>query len=83
MDDMREQMDLANEISEAISQPAIFGAEFDEEELNDELELLEQEELDAKLLDTGLTGAPSVPSGGIPGKNNSTFMFQAVLKIII
>ncbi|KAJ3414085.1 ESCRT-III subunit protein snf7 [Chytridiales sp. JEL 0842] len=66
MDDIREQMDLANELADAISQPVNFGVEFDEEELNEELELLEQEELDAKLLDTGLganlSAAPSVPT---------------------
>ncbi|KAI9003884.1 Snf7-domain-containing protein [Hyaloraphidium curvatum] len=66
MDDIREQMDLANEISDAISQPVGFGVEFDEEELNAELEELEQETLDEKLLDAGKTeqvGAlPSVPS---------------------
>ncbi|KAJ3310176.1 ESCRT-III subunit protein snf7 [Blyttiomyces sp. JEL0837] len=65
MDDIREQMDLANELSEAISQPVNFGIDFDEDELNQELELLEQEELDAKLLDTGLgaglEGMPAVP----------------------
>ncbi|KAJ1798847.1 ESCRT-III subunit protein snf7 [Coemansia sp. RSA 2399] len=51
MDDIREQMDLANEISDAISQPQLFGAELDDDELNAELEELEQEELDKKLLD--------------------------------
>ncbi|KAJ2558273.1 ESCRT-III subunit protein snf7 [Coemansia sp. RSA 1933] len=51
MDEIREQMDLANEISDAISQPQMFGAEMDEDELNAELEELEQEELDKKLLD--------------------------------
>lgn len=75
MDDIREQMDLANEISEAISQPVNFGVEFDDEELNEELELLEQEDLDARLLDTAgvtdvglgdLEAAPGVPST-IPG----------------
>ncbi|KAJ2396133.1 ESCRT-III subunit protein snf7 [Coemansia sp. RSA 2559] len=44
-------MDLANEISDAISQPQLFGAELDDDELNAELEELEQEELDKKLLD--------------------------------
>lgn len=68
MDDIRDQMDLANEISEAISQPVGFGAEFDEDELNQELEDLEQEELDEKLLDTGIDLAPSVPSISIPGR---------------
>ncbi len=69
MDEIREQMDLANEISEAISQPVNFGFEFDEDELAEELELLEQEELDAKLLDTtgmSLETAPSVPSTAVP-----------------
>ncbi|KNC96164.1 ESCRT-III subunit protein SNF7 [Spizellomyces punctatus DAOM BR117] len=74
MDDIREQMDLANEISEAISQPVNFGVEFDEEELNEELELLEQEDLDARLLDTAGVGvdlgqveaAPAVPKIAVP-----------------
>ncbi|RKP25682.1 Snf7 family, partial [Syncephalis pseudoplumigaleata] len=50
MDDIREQMDLLNEISGAISQPLTLGAELDEDELEAELEALEQEELDEKLL---------------------------------
>lgn len=70
MDDIREQMDLANEISDAISQPVGFGVEFDEEELNAELEELEQEALDEKLLETGkgeqVGALPSVPSA-VPG----------------
>ena len=67
MDDIRDQMDLANEISDAISQPVGFGVEFDEDELTKELEDLEQEELDAKLLDTGIEEAPLVPSTSVPG----------------
>ncbi len=67
MDDIREQMDLANEISEAISQPVGLGVDFDEDELNQELEDLEQEELDAKLLDTGVDlNLPTVPTS-VPG----------------
>lgn len=74
MDEIREQMDLASEISEAISQPVGFGLDLDEvregiglvymdqEELNNELEALEQEELDSKLLEVGApSGLPSVP----------------------
>ncbi|KAJ1956752.1 ESCRT-III subunit protein snf7 [Dispira parvispora] len=70
MDDIREQMDLANEVSEAISQPQLFGVEMDEEELNAELELLEQEELDAQLVNAenpplhapkAVQGEPVVP----------------------
>jgi charged multivesicular body protein 4 len=69
MDDIRDQMDLANEISEAISQPVGFGVEFDEDELNQELEDLEQEELDAKLLDTNAElSMPNVPTS-VPGKS--------------
>ncbi|KAI8919076.1 hypothetical protein PhCBS80983_g04656 [Powellomyces hirtus] len=66
MDDIREQMDLANEISEAISQPVNFGVEFDEEELEGELELLEQEELDERLMHVGLDAAPEVPDVAVP-----------------
>jgi charged multivesicular body protein 4 len=72
MDDIREQMDLANEISDAISQPVNFGVEFDEDELNEELELLEQQELDELLLEKGskvdLRAAPEVPQTEMPGK---------------
>jgi charged multivesicular body protein 4 len=82
MDDIREQMDLANEISEAISQPVGFGTEYDEDELNQELEDLEQEELDAKLLDTGVTSgleaAPSVPNE-MPG---NFVLIQLLLKCL-
>jgi charged multivesicular body protein 4 len=78
MDDIREQMDIADEISNAISQPVNFGAEFDEDELNEELELLEQEELDAKLLDTGLDSAPAAPSS-IPGIFNLSQQLHSLL----
>ncbi|KAJ2692240.1 ESCRT-III subunit protein snf7 [Coemansia spiralis] len=50
MDDIREQMDLANDISDAISRPDMFGVTLDDDEVNAELELLEQEELDQQLL---------------------------------
>ncbi|KAJ3067118.1 ESCRT-III subunit protein snf7 [Podochytrium sp. JEL0797] len=66
MDDIKDQMDLANELSDAIAAPINFGAEIDEDELDAELELLAQEELDSKLLDTGLgaglSAMPAVPS---------------------
>ena len=51
MDDIREQMDLANEISSAISNPLGLDTGIDEDELAAELEQLEQAELDATLLD--------------------------------
>jgi len=63
MDDIREQMDLANEISDAIAQPINFGDVIDEDELNAELEGLEQEELDMQLLETDkLSKIPSMPN---------------------
>jgi charged multivesicular body protein 4 len=62
MDDIREQMDLANEINAAISTPLGMDYGLDEDELNDELEQLEQSELDRAMLDVkSPVSAPSVP----------------------
>ncbi|KAJ1526492.1 Transmembrane 9 super member 1, partial [Nowakowskiella sp. JEL0078] len=69
MDEIRDQMDLANEISDAISQPVGFGLDMDEDELNEELELLEQEQLDEELLTmpkTAIGELPEVPSVPVP-----------------
>jgi len=64
MDDIREQMDIANEINEAISQP-LGGEVLDEDDLLSELEGLEQESLDEQLLGLGtkepLAKLPSAP----------------------
>lgn len=57
MEHIREQMDIANEINDAISQP-LGGAMFDEDELSAELEALEQEELDQQFLNIQ---TPSIP----------------------
>lgn len=66
MDDIAEQQEVANEIAEAISNPTGFGQDVDEDELMAELEQLEQEELDEKLLDVGpvpvASKLPDVPS---------------------
>ena len=56
MDSIREQMDLTNEISDAISNPVGMGHDIDEDELKNELEELEQEELNERLV-----GADAVP----------------------
>ena len=72
MDDIAEQQDVAKEIADAISNPVAFGQEFDEDDLEaeldalgDELELEEQEELDKQLLDVGpVAGLPDVPAAG-------------------
>jgi len=59
MDEIREQMDIANEINDAISQP-LGGEVFDDDDLLAQLDELEQENLDATLL--GLEGSKtSVP----------------------
>eukprot|EP01135_Chromosphaera_perkinsii_P009621 Nk52_evm71s1810 gene=Nk52_evmTU71s1810 len=63
MDEIRDQMDVANEIGEAISQPVGLGMEFDDDELAAELDMLEQEELDSQLLSTEAATLPSVPVG--------------------
>ncbi|OCF30580.1 vacuolar-sorting protein SNF7 [Kwoniella heveanensis CBS 569] len=57
MDKIREQMDLTNEISDAISNPVGMGIVLDEDDLKEELEALEQEQLDDRL-----AGADRVPS---------------------
>ncbi|NP_998622.1 charged multivesicular body protein 4c [Danio rerio] len=71
MQDITEQQELAQEISDAISRPVGFGEEFDEDELMAELEELEQEELDKDLLQ--ISGPedvplPNVPSNPLPKK---------------
>lgn len=52
MDDIREQAEISEEISEAISRSYPTDG-IDEDELEDELEALEQEQLDDKLLNSG------------------------------
>lgn len=52
MDELREQQNLSNEISEVISGNAI-GEQYDEDELDAELEGMEQEAMDKRMLDTG------------------------------
>ncbi|XP_072100279.1 charged multivesicular body protein 4b-like [Mobula birostris] len=69
MQDITEQQELAQEISDAISKPVGFGEDFDEEDLMAELEELEQEELDKNLLEIGEADnvpLPSVPSTSLP-----------------
>ncbi|KFW63009.1 Charged multivesicular body protein 4c, partial [Pygoscelis adeliae] len=65
MQDITEQQDVAQEISDAISNRAAFGDEFDEDELMAELEELEQEELNKGMRDVRL---PSVPSTSLPSR---------------
>ena len=70
MDDIAEQQDVAKEISDAISNPVAFGHEFDDDELEAELDDLaaeaeadEQQKLDEELLKVGPTPElPEVPT---------------------
>ena len=59
MDEIRDQMAISSEISEAIARPAL-GNEIDEGELLEELEQLEQEQLDHQLVGV------DVPSQRVP-----------------
>ncbi len=67
MDEIREQMDIANEISDAISQP-LGGEAFDEDDLLSELEELEQESLDEQLLGLETTQPTKMPTAPSKGK---------------
>ncbi|AET40485.1 ESCRT-III subunit protein SNF7 Ecym_6089 [Eremothecium cymbalariae DBVPG len=87
MDEIREQVELGEEISDAISRPLYTGVnDIDEEELDEELDLLAQEEVAKKVVQPGaatLEGSsskkvslPSVPTGELPqhearGKSDS------------
>ncbi|KAL3463810.1 Snf7-domain-containing protein [Aspergillus heterothallicus] len=52
MEKLREQQDLNNEIAEAITRPP-YGEQLDEDDLEQELEGLEQEAMDERMLNTG------------------------------
>lgn len=60
MDDIRDQIALGNELSEAMTRP--LGNELDEDELDEELAELEQQELDAKMTHVG-----NAPQHNLPG----------------
>ncbi|XP_019716062.1 charged multivesicular body protein 4b-like [Hippocampus comes] len=71
MSDIMEQQELAQEITDVISNPISFGDQVDEDELMAELEELEQEELDRNLLDVEGTPdvtLPSVPATSLPSR---------------
>lgn len=74
MDDIREQMDLANEIAAAISTPLGMDMGMDMDELDMELEQLEQEELDASLMDVKTGTLPAVPTTAAKTKDAAPAM---------
>ncbi|XP_015261113.1 PREDICTED: charged multivesicular body protein 4c [Gekko japonicus] len=67
MQDITEQQDIAQEITEALTRKV--GDDFDEDELLAELEELEQEELNNKMANVRL---PSVPSTSLPSQPASS-----------
>jgi charged multivesicular body protein 4 len=79
MDDIREEMELAQEISNAIAQPVDIGTPMDDDELMAELAELEMQDTEQKLLkkpatataDTNL-GMPTVPTGKLAAPKNQT-----------
>ncbi|KAI5280411.1 Charged Multivesicular Body Protein 4A [Manis pentadactyla] len=85
MADITEQQEVAQQISDAISQPIGFGDDVDEDDLLEELEELEQEELTQEL-NVGqeeeppvrLPSAPSthLPAGPVPRMNEDEELKQ-------
>lgn len=74
MDDIAEQQEVAQQISQAISSPipAVFGGtEVDEAELEKELEALEQEDLDRELLHIEPFSVFQPHEDGPPGRQSS------------
>jgi charged multivesicular body protein 4 len=61
-DDIAEQQELANEISNVISSPIGLDAQLDEDELLAELEELEQQQLDDQFLNIPAAQTDSLPS---------------------
>ncbi|PKU68860.1 Vacuolar protein sorting-associated protein 32 like 2 [Dendrobium catenatum] len=65
MDEINEQTENMKQIQEALSAPIGSAADFDEDELEAELEELEGAELEAQLL-TPATTAPAAPVHSVP-----------------
>jgi hypothetical protein len=63
MDELAERHELSNEIATAISGPVGYGADIDEQELEDELARLEQKVLSDQMTRVDL---PSIPAHPIP-----------------
>ncbi|KAL6079608.1 ESCRT-III subunit protein snf7 [Balamuthia mandrillaris] len=76
MDEIKEQMDIAAEINDAISQP--LGDPIDEDELERELAELQAEDLDAQLLgiDTATTEPTHTPESTPSILSSSSLRFQ-------
>ncbi|OTF72284.1 charged multivesicular body protein 4b-like protein, partial [Euroglyphus maynei] len=83
MDEVREQQQIADEISNVISNPIGFQNDVDEDDLMKELEDLEQEEIDKQLLETGETEPlPEVPSAEPVKKSKCPTYVDSFTKMI-
>jgi len=87
-EELREQHAIGEEIGEAITQ-SIGNQGLDESELDDELEALQQEELDNKMLTTGSVPAdkiarlPTAPEGGTSAKDHPKAAMQSGRYLLI
>mmetsp|Transcript_20512 Transcript_20512/g.29289 ORF Transcript_20512/g.29289 Transcript_20512/m.29289 type:complete len:229 (+) Transcript_20512:33-719(+) len=76
MDDIREEMEIAQEISNAIAQPVDIGMPMDDDELLAELEELEVKDAEQKMLKKPAAaadlGLPAVPTTMLPEKKKTT-----------
>jgi len=71
MDDIKEEMQMASEISDAIAQQP--GDICDDDELLQELAALEEQDVEAELLKpTPSLNLPAVPGGKLPALGNTT-----------
>ena len=66
VDDIKEQQQIAEDISHAISSPATLGTDVDDDELLKELEEMQLEDLDKELLETKTTTEPEVVLPEVP-----------------
>ncbi|CAG7834976.1 unnamed protein product [Allacma fusca] len=71
MDDIAEQQEVSKEIADAISNPAAFSNDVDEEDLEKELEELTQQELDEELLTIVTSADRSDQQNKIPSQEST------------
>lgn len=75
MDDISEQQQVSEEISNAISNPVGFSDDVDEDELLRELEDLQDQDLEAELLNI-----PAAPTNKLPQTSNISNLFKFQIK---
>eukprot|EP00955_Chlamydomonas_euryale_P112873 366168-Chlamydomonas_euryale.AAC.1 len=86
LDEIAEANEQAQQINDALAMPTGLGAQMDESELNDELEMLGQEDLDAELLEPASvpktrvegTKMPSAPTRPVANKTPEELELEAL-----